>query len=82
VIEQDRELLRRLRATNHGLAQSVVELLQHMENNQLAAGRLRDLADDLEDLVVGLRKRADQLDNTVECPPDRPPTVDAPESDD
>jgi hypothetical protein len=68
VIEQDRELLRRLRATNHGLAQSVVGLLQNMDGNRLPAEGLRALADDLDDMVVELRKHADQLDNTIEGP--------------
>jgi hypothetical protein len=68
VIEQDRELLRRLRATNHGLAQSVVGLLQNMDGNRLPAEGLRALADDLDEMVVELRKHADQLDNTIEGP--------------
>lgn len=68
MIEQDRELLRRLRATNHGLAQSVVGLLQNMDGNRLPAEGLRALADDLDEMVVELRKHADQLDNTIEGP--------------
>jgi hypothetical protein len=69
VIEQDRELLRKLRATNHALAQSVVGLLQNMDGGRLPAEGLRVLADDLDDLVVELRKHADQSDNTIEGPP-------------
>jgi hypothetical protein len=73
MIEEDRELLCKLRFVNQGLAQSVVDLLYTMEDRQLAPVTLRRLADSLDGLVAALRTRATEVESTIDADEDDQP---------
>ena len=73
MIEEDRELLCKLRVVNQGLAQSVVDLLCTMEDRQLAPITLRSLADSLDGLVAALRTRATEVETTIDADEDLQP---------
>lgn len=70
MIEADRALLARLSRINQTIAAAIPVLLPAAPHKPLRAEGLRLLATRLEEVVVDLRARADEVDRVIEAEPE------------